>query len=381
MKIAIVHYWFVAQRGGEKVVEELCRLFPQADLFTHVLDPARLSPELATRSITTSFVNALPWAKRCYQYYLPLMPLALEQFDLRGYDLVISSESGPAKGVITDARTIHLCYCHTPMRYLWDMTHDYTAGSGPVKRALMAPALHYLRMWDRLSADRVDRFIANSANVARRIAKHYRRDSVVIHPPVDTEAFRIADQSDDFYLMVGQLVRYKRADLAVKAFTRMGRRLVILGEGEEMGALRKIAGPFVEFLGWQPFAAVRERYARCRALVFPGEEDFGLVPVEAMASGRPVIAYGRGGAVETVVDGRTGLFFSEQTVESLTDAVRRFEAMEHSFVPEDIRRHATRFGVERFGRAMRDLIEDVCASSRTELERVTVNARTQRGMS
>lgn len=379
MKVAIVHYWFVAQRGGERVVEELCRLFPQADLFTHVLDPSRLTPELARHAIRTTFVNALPRARRWYRYYLPLMPLALEQLDLRGYDLVISSESGPAKGVITDARTLHLCYCHTPMRYVWDMTHEYTAGSGPLKRALMAPALHYLRLWDRLGADRVDYFIANSANVARRIAKHYRRDSVVIHPPVDTGFFQISDQRDDFYLMVGQLVGYKRADLAVKAFSRLGRRLVVIGEGEEARTLRGLAGPNVEFLGWQPVDVVRDHYARCRALVFPGEEDFGLVPVEAMASGRPVIALGRGGALETVIDGRTGVFFSEQTEEALADAVHRFEAVEHSFDPEEIRRHACRFGTERFGREMRQFVADTRAAFEAQSGRVFMNPMIRSG--
>lgn len=356
MKIAIVHYWFVAQRGGEKVVQELCDLFPEADIFTLVLDRDSLPPALAGRKITTSFVNALPFAKRWYKNYLPLMPLALEQFDLRDYDLVLSSESGPAKGVLTSPRTLHICYCHTPMRYVWDMYHEYMAMSGPVKRVLMAPLLHYLRLWDRLSADRVDCFVANSTNVAMRIEKHYRRAAEVVYPPVDTDAFFIADEIGDFYLMAGQLVGYKRADLVVKAFTRMGKRLVVIGDGEQMTMLRKIAGPSVEFLGWQPFAVLRDHYARCRALLFPGEEDFGIVPLEAMASGRPVIAFGRGGALETVVEGRTGLFFQEQTEEAILDAVARFEGMESLFFPEDIRSHALKYGRERFRSEMTGLI-------------------------
>ncbi len=369
LKTAIVHYWFVAQRGGEKVVAELCAMFPEADIFTLVLDRSALPPGLEDRPIRTSFVNSLPFARRWYQAYLPLMPLGLEQFDLRGYDLVISSESGPAKGVLTGPGTLHICYCHTPMRYVWDMYHDYMAGSGRLKRALMAPVFHYLRLWDRLSADRVDHFVANSSNVARRIAKHYRRTADVIYPPVDTDGFDIADRRDDFYLMAGQLVGYKRSDVAVKAFNRLGRRLVVIGEGEQLPLLREMAGSNVEFLGRQPFDVLRDHYSRCRALVFPGEEDFGLVPVEAMASGRPVIAYGRGGALETVAEGRTGVFFHEQTAQSLEEAVLRFEAMEHLFVPADIRAYALRFGTERFrqemSRMIRERFEEFRATSRS----------------
>ena len=348
MKVAIVHYWFVTQRGGEKVIQELCDLYPEADIFTLVLDRNSLPSSLATHKIKTSFIDTLPFANRWYKNYLPLMPLALEQFDLRDYDLVISSESGPAKGVLTSPRTLHVCYCHSPMRYVWDMYHEYIAMSGRLKCLLMIPLLHYLRLWDRLSADRVDFFIANSANVARRIAKHYRRDAEIVYPPVDTEAFFIANEVSDFYLLVGQLVGYKRVDLVVKAFTRMDKRLLVIGDGEQMTMLRKNAGSNVEFLGWQPLAVLRDHYARCRALLFPGEEDFGIVPLEAMASGRPVIAFGRGGALETVVEGRTGLFFYEQTEAAVLEAVTKFEAMEHLFISSDIRDHALNFGRERF---------------------------------
>ena len=357
MKVAIVHYWFVAQRGGEKVVQELCDLFPEADIFTLVLDRDSLPPALTGRKITTSFINALPFAKRWYKNYLPLMPLALEQFDLRDYDLVLSSESGPAKGVLTSPRTLHICYCHTPMRYVWDMYHEYMAMSGPVKRVLMAPLLHYLRLWDRLSADRVDCFVANSANVARRIEKHYRRAAEVVYPPVDTEAFFIADEIGDFYLMAGQLVGYKCADLVVRAFSQSGRRLVVIGDGEQMPLLRKVAGASVTLMGWQPEDVLRDKYARCRALIFPGEEDFGIVPLEAMASGRPVIAFGRGGALETVIDGKTGIFFHEQTEYAILNAVARFEGMERVFYPKEIRRHALKFGRERFRNEMAGIVE------------------------
>jgi glycosyltransferase involved in cell wall biosynthesis len=352
-----VHYWFVSQRGGEKVVEELCKIFHDADIYTLVLDRNSLSNIFLGHKIFTSFINAFPFAQSWYKNYLPIMPLALEQFDLRGYDLVISSESGPAKGVLTSPETLHLCYCHTPMRYVWDMYHDYMSNSGRVKRYLMAPILHYLRMWDKLSADRVDHFVANSANVARRIAKHYRRDADVVHPPVAVEDFFISEQHDKFYLLVGQLVGYKRVDLAVKAFTRLGKRLVVIGEGEEMRFLRGIAGQNIEFLGRQPFEVLQDHYSRCQALIFPGEEDFGIVPLEAMASGRAVIAYGCGGALETVVDGVTGIFFHEQTEDALVAAVERFEGMKSRFQPAEIRAHACRFGSKRFRSEISQIIE------------------------
>lgn len=348
LKVAIIHYWFVSQRGGEKVVEELCNIFPNADIFTLVLDPSDISPQLSSRKVYTSFINRLPFSKRWYKYFLPLMPISLEQFDLRGYDLVISSESGPAKGVLTSPDTLHVCYCHTPMRYVWDMYHGYMSNFGLIKKIIMAPLIHYIRIWDRLSADRVDYFVANSANVSRRIAKHYRREAEVVYPPVATDDFFISDRHEDFYLVVGQLVGYKRVDLAVKAFTRSGKRLVIIGDGEEMRNLRAIAGRNVDFLGRQPLEVLRDHYSRCKALVFPGEEDFGIVPVEAMASGRPVIAYGKGGALETVVEGKTGIFFHEQTEKALMDAVARFEGMLGQFQPEEIRAHAINFGQTRF---------------------------------
>lgn len=357
MKVAIIHYWIIAQRGGEKVVQELCDLYPDAHILSLVVDRDTLPSRLARRKIFTSFINNLPFSKRWYKHYLPLMPLALEQFDLRGYDLVISSESGPAKGVLTSPDTLHICYCHTPMRYVWDMCHDYMSTSGRIKRFFMAPLLHYLRLWDRLSADRVDHFVANSANVARRIAKHYRREADVVYPPVAVNDFFISEQHDDFYLMVGQLVGYKRPDLAVKAFTRSGRRLVIIGEGEQMRTLREMAGKNVEFLGRQPFNVLSNYYSRCQALVFPGEEDFGIVPLEAMASGRPVIAFGKGGTLETVVDGKTGVFFHEQTEDALVAAVERFEGMRNEFFPDEIRAHACQFGSERFRTEMSRIIE------------------------
>jgi glycosyltransferase involved in cell wall biosynthesis len=354
MKVAIVHYWLVGMRGGEKVVEALCDMYPQADIFTHVYDPAAVSDKIRQHRIIPTFINSLPRAARMYKNYLPLMPLALEQLDLRGYDLIISSESGPAKGIVPPPEALHVCYCHTPMRYIWNMYHDYRSSAGRVARLMMPPLTHYLRMWDVTSAARVDSFVANSATVARRIERYYGAESVVIHPPVDTEAFAIAAPSD-FYLMAGELVAYKRPDLAVRAFNQMKRKLVVIGGGEMLEELRRLAGPTVKILGAQPFEVLKQHYAECLALIFPGEEDFGMVPVEAMASGRPVVAFGRGGATETVKQGVSGVFFSEQTVEAIVSAVDA--VAQTAFVPETIAAHARQFGRDQFLQKMRAHID------------------------
>lgn len=348
MKVAIVHYWLVGMRGGEKVIEALCRLYPEADIFTHVHVPEAMSDTIRRHKVQTSFINRLPKARKLYQKYLPLMPLALEQLDLRGYDLIISSESGPAKGIIPPPGSLHVCYCHSPMRYIWNMFHDYRERSGFVTRAAMPLLAHYIRNWDAISANRVDHYIANSETVAARLHRYYRRASHVIHPPVDVEAFEVLPESEveDYCLMVGELVGYKRPELAVEAFNRTGRRLVVIGGGEMLGELRRIARPNVTILGPQPFAALRHHYSRCRALIFPGEEDFGIVPVEAMASGRPVLAFRRGGATETVVDGVTGLFFDEQSMEAIIDAEERAAAT--SWQPAMIAAHARNFSSRVF---------------------------------
>lgn len=335
MRVAIIHYWLVGMRGGEKVLEALCDIFPTADIYTHVCDLGAISDKIKRHKIQTTFIGGLPYAKRMYKRYLPLMPMALEQIDLGAYDLVISSESGPAKGIIPTSPALHLCYCHSPMRYIWNMYNRYYDSSGLMTRMMMPPMAHYLRTWDVATANRVDDFVANSTTVAQRIKSYYRREATVINPPVDTTAFRPVASSDveDYYLMVGEQVSYKRPDLAVEAFNRMKAKLVVIGGGEMLDHLKKIAGPTVTILGPQPFEALRHHYARCKGLIFPGEEDFGIVPVEAMASGRPVIAFGRGGATETVVNNKTGVFFETQTVEALIDAVERMERLE--FNPAD----------------------------------------------
>ncbi len=357
MRVALLHYWIVTWRGGERVLKAIADLFPDADIYAHVVDEALVQRELPGRSVRTTFINRLPRARRYYQAYLPMMPTALEQLDLRKYDLVISSESGPAKGVIVSPGACHVCYCHSPMRYIWDMYHDYAQGRGKLTRALMAPMFHYVRMWDQLSAQRVDHYVANSHFVAQRIQKYYRRPSTVIHPPVAVSDFEVSRESDDFYLSVGQLVPYKRPDLMVEAFNRLGKPLVIIGDGAMLAALRKRAGPNVRIAGPQPFEVIKRHYARCRALVFPGVEDFGMVPVEAMASGKPVVCLGRGGALETVIDGVTGVLFEEQTVGCLVDAIRRFEAQSYGFDASAIRARAEQFSEAIFKRNFKAFVE------------------------
>ncbi|MCQ8130032.1 glycosyltransferase family 4 protein [Methylomonas rivi] len=357
MKVALIHYWLVNMRGGEKVLEALCELYPQADIFTHVLDRQAISPLIRSRTIHTTFINKLPWAKQRYQWYLPLMPLALEQLDLSAYDLVISSESGPAKGVIVGPNSLHICYCHSPMRYLWDMYGDYLKNASLPVRLLFPLLAHYLRIWDRHTAAGVDHFIANSNFIAKRINKYYRREAVVIHPPVAIEDFFIAEQIEDYYLLFGQLVKYKRADLAIEAFNRLGKPLLVIGEGEMLPQLKRMANDNIRFLGKQPFEQVRHYLAHCKALIFPGVEDFGIVPVEAMASGRPVIAFAAGGAMETVAEHTTGLLFREQTPESLISAIESFEQIQSKFSPESIRGHAKDFGRNTFKRNIKQVID------------------------
>jgi glycosyltransferase involved in cell wall biosynthesis len=359
-RVAIVHYWFVAHRGGERVVESIASMFPQADLFSLVVDPESLPASLRARSIHTSFLQNIPGIRRWHRRFLPLYPLALEQFDLSSYDLVLTSESGPAKGVLTSASTCHVCYCHSPMRYLWDFYHHYKNGGsfGALSRPFFTLASHYLRLWDSASADRVDYFAANSRNVASRIRKHYRRDSRVIYPPVNIHAGYLADQTGDYYLAVSQLVDYKRIDLAIAACNRLGRHLHIVGSGEQYSRLRKLAGSSIHFLGALSDAELHKQYAHCRALLFPGEEDFGIVPVEALSFGRPVIAFARGGVTESVrgfcagspaaPENSSGIFFREQSVDALIHAIQEFERVEHVFSPFLIRQQAERFSPEQF---------------------------------
>ena len=351
-RVAIIHYWLVGIRGGEKVLEALCRMFPQADIFTHVLDPDCLTPTLKKHRITETRIGSLPMARKLYQSYLPLMPRALEELDLTDYDLVISSESGPAKGVIAPPGVPHLCYVHSPMRYLWDQYHIYLDRAGPLTRFVMPSLAHGLRQWDVTSAARVDRFCVNSRFVAERVRKYWRREADIVSPPVAVEDFAPvpARQRGDFYLWAGELAPYKRPDLALECFRRLDLPFVVIGGPQKnVEALQKMAGPRTVLMGKVPFDMLKDHLARCKALIFPGEEDFGIVPVEAMASGRPVIAFGRGGVVDSVIDGETGMFFEEQSVEALMDAVTSFEASPlASQGPEACLRRARVFSENRF---------------------------------
>src|SRR3954471_21743272 len=349
MRAAIVHYWLLNRRGGEKVLDALCRLLPDADIFTLFCDPSMLSPELRRHKITTSFLDPL---RRAYRSLLPLMPIALESFDLRGYDLVVSSESGPAKGVLTSSSTRHICYCHTPMRYLWDLypayRNEWTRSRW--KRMAMTPLAHYLRLWDYASAARVDQFVANSENTRRRISKTYRRDAEVAHPPVDVESF-YWKPAEDYFLIVSELVAYKRIEAAVREFSRSGRRLRIAGDGPEYRSLRAGAARNVEFLGRVRDVELRELFAHSRAFLLPGEEDFGITAVESLASGKPVIALARGGALETVPS-FGGVFYDDPA--GLGAAVERFDAME--FRPAELQSWARRFSEEEFARKMSEVL-------------------------
>jgi len=345
MRVAIIHYWLLNMRGGEKVLEAFCRLLPDADIFTLFYDPERVSSTVRSHRITPSFLQPL---RGHHRSLLPLMPMALENFDLRGYDLILSSESGPAKGVIVPSGARHICYCHTPMRYLWDLypayRKDWTRSS--VKRALMTPLTHYLRLWDYASAARVDEFVANSENVRRRIAKTYRRESRVIFPPVAVETF-YSKPGEDYYLIVSELVAYKCVDAAVRVFSQSGRKLKVAGDGPEFAALKRIAKPNIEFCGRVSDEELRELYARCRAFLMPGEEDFGIAAVEALASGKPVIALARGGALETVPCSG-GMLYRDSSDEGLREAIRQWDAREADIDPRALQIWAARFSEAEF---------------------------------
>ena len=351
MRAAIVHYWLVNMRGGEKVVEALCRLLPDADIFTLFYDPDRVSETIRRHRVRASFLQP---ARSAHRSLLPLMPLALESFDLRGYDLIVSSESGPAKGVIAPSSARHVCYCHSPMRYLWDLYPAYLSEwtHSRLKRALMAPLANYLRLWDYASAARVDEFVANSHNVRRRIWKTYRRESRVITPPVAVENFYWKPAAD-YYLIVSELVAYKRVDLAIRAFHQNGRKLRVVGDGPEYKSLRRLAGDNIEFCGRVSDDDLRELYAQCRAFLMPGEEDFGIAMVEALASGKPVIALARGGALEIVPD-FGGLLYEDPV--GVGQAVEQWDEFEAEIDPGALQTYAARFSEAEFARQITPLL-------------------------
>ncbi|MEH6756669.1 MAG: glycosyltransferase [Parasphingorhabdus sp.] len=355
-RTAIVHYWLVSMRGGERVLERLLKLYPGADIITHVYNPEAVSGFIRSHRVRTTFINKLPGAQRHYQKYLPLMPLALEEIDMRGYDLVISSESGPAKGIIVPPDAFHMCYCHSPMRYLWDHYHQYKLTGGRFTKLAMPLLMHRLRQWDISSAQRVDSIVANSNFIARRVKKSWGRQADVVHPPIEVSLFRKSDDVQNQYLWVGQMTPYKRADIVVDAFTKLGLPLLMVGTGELAGDIAKRAGPNIKILERLDFADLRKAYAECRALIFPPEEDFGIVPVEANAAGRPVIAYGRGGIRDSIIPDHTGLFFEEQHPDALIDAVERFEQWLPQFNPDVAVQNAERFAPEIFDAKVKKII-------------------------
>ncbi len=363
MKVAIVHDWLVTYAGAERVLEEIINCFPDADLFAIVdFIPQNERGFLKDKPAKTSFIQKLPLAKKKYRTYLPFMPLAVEQLDLSGYDTVISSSHAVAKGVITGPDQLHISYVHSPMRYAWDLQHQYLKESGldrGIKGWLAKRELHKLRVWDLRTANGVNHFVANSRFIARRIWKVYRREATVIYPPVDVDSFTLYERKEDFFLTASRMVPYKKIDLIAEAFSQMpDKRLYVIGDGPDFDKVKSKAASNVVLLGYQPFEVLRDYMQRAKAFVFAAEEDFGIVSVEAQACGTPVIAYGKGGALETVIEGETGLFFDAQTPSSIIGAVNRFEDMKDHFIPAKIRRKVLHFSKDRFRKEFSSFVND-----------------------
>ncbi|GEQ18856.1 glycosyltransferase [Clostridium butyricum] len=348
MKVAIVHEWLTIYGGSERVTEIFHEIFPEAPIYCLVYDEKTMPERFKNYDIRPTFVQKLPFAKKKYKAYLPIMPRAYEELDLTEYDLVISSSTACAKGVITRSDAIHICYCHTPTRYLWEFYYEYVKGMGKLKKIIISMFIHKLRIWDRLSADRVDNFIANSNYIASRISKYYRREAKVIFPPVNTHLYNINNVDEKYYLIVSRLVAYKKVDLAIEAFNKLKLPLIIVGDGPEAEKLKKKSNDNIKFLGRLSDGEIRDYYSKCTAFIFPGEEDFGITPVEAQASGAPVIAYGKGGALDTVINNKSGIFFYEQTVDSLINAIEKLQSSGVEWSKSEIKHHSEKFSVDRF---------------------------------
>lgn len=369
MNIALVHDWLTNMAGGERVLLEISEIYPEAPIFTSIFDP-KGAKDFAKKDVRPSFLQRMPLisslvkAKR--EFLIPLTPFAFEQIDLSKFDLVISSCSFPSKGVLTKPSVIHICYCHTPARYLWEQEVDSRAKSGWMS-SLRKNTAHKLRIWDRLAADRVDYFIANSKYVANRITKYYSRDSVVIYPPVDVDRFEptAVKNIKDYYLFVSRLVDYKKCDLVIEAFNDLKLPLVVIGRGPDKKKLEARANPNIKFMGFLSDKEIKKYYAEAKAFIFAAEEDFGIVPVEAMASGRPVIAYSGGGVAESVIEGITGTFFHEQTPQCLIDTVKKFNPDHYN--PTRIRQHALKFSADRFRREFKSEVEKILNSKKSEI--------------
>ncbi len=360
MRVALVHDHLAQDGGAEKVLRILAELFPDAPIYTLLYEKKQVDKYFRDRRIETSIIQKLPGGVSHYQWYMPFMPMAVEFFDFSSYDLVVSDASAFAKGVITPTDCLHICYCHTPTRYVWDYTHQYINELKYNKyfKKIISLVLNYIRIWDRAAADRVDVFIANSKTVQKRIGKYYRRDSALLYPPVAIGNFSVADRIDDYFLIGGRLAPYKRVDIVIEAFKELGWKLKIFGDGVDLPRLKKIAGGSanIEFLGRLSDEEIAGLYRHCQAFINPQEEDFGITVIEAMASGRPVIAYAEGGATETVIEGVTGAFFHEQTAQALLRTIKSFDARRYS--PQRIRSHAEKFSNERFARDIKHFIEE-----------------------
>lgn len=359
MKIALVHDWLPFMGGAERVLINFLELYPNAPIYTTICNKSRMEGQLKEANIITSNLQKKNKEIENHRKLFPFMMTAIESFNLNDYDIVLSSSSSVAKGAITSPSTMHICYCHSPMRYAWEFSHEYAgkmAGKGGLKAKILGYFLTGVRLWDNASSDRVDYFIANSENVAKRIWKHYRRESVVIHPPVRCKLFNISDVNEEYFLIVSRLQEYKRIDLAIETFNELKLPLVIIGDGPEREKLEKMAKSNIKFLGRESDEVIKEHYAKCRAFIFTGEEDFGITPLEAMASGRPVIAYRKGGALETVVENKTGIFFDSQTVKDLICAVKKFQKM--TFSKLEIRKHAETFDEVIFKNKIKIFIEE-----------------------
>lgn len=370
MRIALVHDYLVQYGGAERVLECFSELFPYAPIYTLVYDPAAMHGVFADRDIRTSRLQKLRLARKYHRFFPPLMPLAAEEFDFSLYDVVLSDSASFAKGILTRPETLHISYVHTPMRYAWDDCQKYTQEFGfpRIVKKIVPFAMNAIRLWDRSSADRVDHFIANSTFVARRIKKYYRKDAVVIHPPVTVEKFSVREKTRaGYFLMVGRLIAYKRHDIAIRAFNALGLPLKIIGRGPELHRLKKMAKSNIEFLGRVPEEDLPRYYAQCRAFLFPQEEDFGIVAIEALAAGRPVIAYRGGDIVEHLVEGKHGIFFDVQTPEAIVSAVRRFRDVDYD--ADSIRRAAQPFDREIFKRKIKQYIESAAENHRRALRK------------
>ena len=367
MKTALVCDWLTGMRGGERCLDAVCQLFPQADIFTLVHIPGNVSKNIESHKIFTSYIQKFP--VKNFRVLLPLFPHAIRQFDLSGYDFILSFSHCVAKGVKVPQNTLHICYCHTPVRYAWHMRDEYLRNNGPLKKYLAQKTLNYLKNWDKKSSASVNKFIANSDNVQNRIKQAYNRDSIVIYPPVDCNRFAISNQNDDYYLIVSAMVPYKRIDIAVKAFNTISKKLLIVGSGPELNNLKKLANSNISFVEKASDEEIAAYLEKCKALIFPGEEDFGIVPLEAQACGKPVIAFGKGGALETVTSleespkNATGIFFHEQSPESLQKAIAFFEKNEDKISPVKCRENAMKFDTPIYQESMKNYINSVLEKS------------------